>query len=110
VIGRLTLWRPREGLSRKEALLAWEHHADIVERVPGLRRYVQNHAVDAPDGTAPPYAGLGEAWFDDVASARSALASPEWAMVIRDAETFMAVDSVVVAWAEARVVREPRAL
>jgi len=104
---RLTQWQPRVGLGREEALGAWERHAELVERVPGLRRYVQHHAVDAPDGSEPPYAGLGEAWFDDLAAARVALASPEWAAVLADAGGFMALDGVVAAWAESRVVREP---
>lgn len=102
MIVRLTHWQPRHGLSREEALDAWERHADMVERLPGLRRYVQNHAVEAPDGSAPPYTGLGEAWFDDVASARSALESPEWAEVIEDATKFMDIETVVAAWAEPR--------
>jgi uncharacterized protein (TIGR02118 family) len=106
MIVRLTQWRPRAGLAREEALAAWQRHADVVERVPSLRRYVQNHAVEAPDGTEPPYAGLGEAWFDDVTTARAALASAEWAAVIEDASRFMDMATVSAAWAERRLVRE----
>ena len=108
MIARLTQWRPRPAVSREEALRAWEAHADLVERVPGLRRYVQHHAVAAPDGSEPPYAGLGEVWFDDEAAARAALATPEWAAVIDDACRFMDLGTVVAASAERRVVREPR--
>jgi uncharacterized protein (TIGR02118 family) len=107
VIVRMTQWQPRPGLAREEALRAWERHADLVERVPGLRRYVQNHAVAPPDGSDSPFAGLGEAWFDDAESARSALESPEWAAVIEDAKTFVDFNSVVATWAEPLVVREP---
>jgi uncharacterized protein (TIGR02118 family) len=70
-----------------------------VERLPGLRLYVQNRTVAAPDGTAPAYAGLGEVWLDDVDAARLALASSEWAAVIEDATGFMELDSVVATWA-----------
>jgi uncharacterized protein (TIGR02118 family) len=103
---RLTQWRPREGLARGEAQRAWERHAELVERVPGVRRYVQHHAVEAPDGSEPPYAGLGEVWFDDADAARAALGTPEWAAVLADAGGFMALDGVVAAWAEPRVVGE----
>jgi uncharacterized protein (TIGR02118 family) len=102
---RLTQWQPRAGLGRQEALRAWERHAELVERVPGVRHYVQHHAVAAPDGAEPPYAGLGEVWFDGADAAAAALASEEWAAVLADAGGFMALDEVVAAWAEPRVVR-----
>jgi uncharacterized protein (TIGR02118 family) len=106
MIVRFTQWQPGDGVDRKRALLAWGRHVTIVERVPGLRRYVQNHVVEAPDGSESPYAGIGEAWFEDFTAAKSALESPEWAAVIEDASTFMDLGSIVVAWAEPRVVRD----
>jgi hypothetical protein len=53
-----------------------------------------------------PYAGLGEVWFDDEASALEALASSEWAVVIDDAMRFMDGGSIIVAWSDHRLVRE----
>jgi uncharacterized protein (TIGR02118 family) len=107
MIVRMTQWQPRPGLTREDELRAWERQADLVERLPGLRRYAQNHAVTGPDGSDPPFAGPGEAWFDDAASAQFALDSPAWVVLFEDARTFMDFDSVVPAWAEPRVVREP---
>jgi uncharacterized protein (TIGR02118 family) len=107
VIVRLTQWQPRSGLSRDEAQDAWRRHAELVESLPGLRRYVQKHAVLAPDGSEPPYAGLGEAWFDSEASARAALASEEWKAVLEDASRFMDLETVVAAWAEQRLELTP---
>jgi hypothetical protein len=52
MIARLTQWQPREGIGLQAALAAWELHASLVARVPGLRRYVQNHAVPAPGAAA----------------------------------------------------------
>jgi uncharacterized protein (TIGR02118 family) len=101
VIKRLTQWRVREGMSREEALRYWrEHHAPLVEKVPGVRRYVQNHCLTGVDGAEPSYAGLGEIWFDSRASAETALSTDEWAVVIEDAGTFMDMGSVSAAWAE----------
>jgi uncharacterized protein (TIGR02118 family) len=100
---RLTRWQPRAGLDRAEALAAWKRHAELVGRVPGVRRYVQHHAVGSPDGDEPPYAGLGEVWFDDGEAARAALASPEWSAVLADADAFREPGSVAAAWAEPRV-------
>ena len=106
MIVRLTQWQSHESIGIQAALAAWERHARVVERVPGLRRYVQNHAVPAPDGTPPACAGVGEAWFDDATSALSALQSPEWAAVIEDAETFMDLKTVVATWVEPRLIRD----
>ena len=106
MIARLTQWQPREGIGVRAALAAWERHAGPVARVPGLRRYVQNHAVRAPDGTEPPCAGVGEVWFDDATAARAALQSPEWAAVIEDAQSFVDLETVVAAWVEPRLVRD----
>jgi uncharacterized protein (TIGR02118 family) len=107
MIVRLTQWQPRDAIGRADALAAWERHAGVVERVPGLRRYVQHHVTAGPDGTEPPYAGLGEVWFDDETSARAALASGEWSAVVDDANRFMDGGSIVVAWSDRGLVREP---
>ncbi len=46
-------------MTSEDALTRWP--APLIERVPGVRRYVQNHCVPVRDGAEPPYAGLGEA-------------------------------------------------
>ena len=100
MIKRLTMWHAREGVSRDEALRHWSHeHAELVRQVPGLRRYVQDHCIDSPEGGAIPYAGLGEVWFDDFEAAASATSTAEWAAVITDAMTFMDLERIVAAWA-----------
>ena len=73
MVKRLTQWHPREGLGRDEAFRYWtEQHAKLLTDVPGLRGYVQNVCTLAPDGSEPPYAGLGEVWFDSVQAAEVA--------------------------------------
>jgi uncharacterized protein (TIGR02118 family) len=105
MIVRLTQWKPRRDVEREDALEAWERHADVVGQIPGLRRYVQHHVTAGPDGSEPPYAGLGEVWFDDETSARAALASTEWGAVVDDAMRFMDRGSIVVAWSDHGLVR-----
>ena len=101
VIKRLTMWHAREGVPREVALRRWRNeHADLVRQVPGLRRYVQNHCVDSPEGGGLPYTGLGEVWFDGFEAAAMATATPEWAAVIADADSFMDLHRVIAAWAE----------
>ena len=101
MIKRLTMWHAREGVSREEALRHWRNeHAALVRDVPGLRRYVQDHCTESPEGAGIPYTGLGEVWFDSFESAAVATATPEWAAAIADAESFMDLNTVVAAWAE----------
>lgn len=101
MIKRLTMWHSREGVPKEEALRHWRtEHAVLVREVPGLRRYVQDHCIAGPDGAAPPYDGLGEAWFDSFEAATVAIGSTEWAAVLADAETFMDLGRITAAWAE----------
>jgi uncharacterized protein (TIGR02118 family) len=101
VIKRLTIWRPREGVSREAALVQWRgSHVGLVERVPGVRRYVQDECLVGPDGSEPPAAGVGELWFDSAEAAKAALATPEWQAVIADASAFMDLENVSALWVE----------
>jgi uncharacterized protein (TIGR02118 family) len=95
------MWQAREGVNREAALAYWrETHVRLVEQVPGVKRYVQDHCATGPDGSEAPYAGVGELWFDSIESAKTALATSEWRAVIEDASTFMDLDRVTAAWAE----------
>ena len=70
--------RRRPELGREEFQRYWlERHGPLVrslrEALP-MRRYVQSHTLDAPAndlirssrGSAEPYDGITEVWFDDV--------------------------------------------
>lgn len=65
-------------------------HGELALELPGLRRYLQGHTRDGAYG-------IGEAvldaayqlWFDDADALRAALASPEYARVADDLETFV---------------------
>ena len=107
MIKRLTAWHALPEISAEDALAHWRgQHAELVQAVPGLRRYAQNHCTTGPGGTAgmpPPYTGLGEAWFDDLSAARAAMATREWRTVIEDAATFMDMQRLTVAWAKEHV-------
>jgi len=101
VINRLTMWHAKDGVTGEDALTHWMNgHADLVRNVPGIRRYVQHHCVESPEGGGIPYTGLGEIWFDDFDAASAATTSPQWAAVIADADSFMDLSTVVAAWAE----------
>lgn len=101
MIKRLTMWHVRAGVRRDEAVHHWPSgHVPFVVAVPGAQRYVQSRCVQEPAGGDPPYAGLGEVWFESMEVAVSSQATPQWQAVIEDAATFMDLDRLTIAWAE----------
>lgn len=69
-----------------------EDHIPIAKKLPGLRRYVQSHALVAGDGQSPPACdGVTEMWWDDEEAMQQALVSPEAEAAFADAENFMDV-------------------
>ena len=78
----------KPGMDRAEALAYWrDTHGPIVREVPGVRRYVQQHAVAAPEGE-PPFLGVASLYFDDQEAFGAAAASPEFAAAIEDVANF----------------------
>jgi uncharacterized protein (TIGR02118 family) len=104
VVKRLTQWVPRPGVGRDEAIRRWRtSHVSLVRQVPGVKRYVQNVCVRGPDGSEPPYAGVGELSFETLENAYAALSTPEWHAVLADAREFMDLDHVTAAWADEHI-------
>jgi len=62
-----------------------ETHGPIVQRIPGLRKYVQNHASDRG---GVPYA-VAELYFDGPDALQEALASPEGQAALGDLGNFV---------------------
>lgn len=80
----------------KRSDLSWEAfgrywrdaHRPIALRLPGLRRYVENHPPTAGD---PPY-GVAELYFDSPAAVQTALASAEGQAVLADLANFVDIE------------------
>ncbi len=90
MIKMVFLVHKRSDMGSEEFSRYWrETHAPIGAKLPGLRKYIQNHSIAAPDGTPAPYDGLAELWFDDVASLELAMGSPEGQAVVADTENFI---------------------
>lgn len=82
----------RTDLTREECLRAWagEPHVSIVGKLPGLRKWTQNHVTSAPD--EPICDGIGELWFDTDEELETALNSPEMAAAVEDVRGFLDMD------------------
>ncbi len=94
----------KNGLDRAEALRYWrDTHGPIIAKVPGVRRYVQQHAVGAPDGQ-PPFLGVASLSFNDQESFGAAASSPEFAAALADLPNFADPDRLPTAFVEDVVI------
>ena len=83
----------KEGMSRQEFRTYWRDvHGAIGARMPGLRRYVQNHAL--ADGA--PFDGIAEMWFDSPADMQTAFTSEAAQDAARDVPNFLSEQQVVM--------------
>jgi uncharacterized protein (TIGR02118 family) len=80
------------GLTLDEFFDRWlHHHGALAARVPGVRRYVQNHALpEAYAGRRQTHDGWSELWFDDLAALHEAARTGEWQAVREDGATLFA--------------------
>ena len=89
------LFHRRPGMSFNEFSRYWrDQHGPIGAALPGLRKYVQNHAGATLDGSPLPCDGFAELWFDDMRSLERALASPEAQAALADSEKFLDVKRI----------------
>lgn len=79
----------RIGLSRAECLEEWagERHTSVIEKLPGLTKWIQNHVTSAPG--EPICDGVGELWFESDQAMNAALNSPEMGAAVDDAKRFL---------------------
>ena len=92
----LSFFKRKDGLEVEDFQTHWRtQHADLVKRLPGLRRYVQNHTL--PSGYTkkePDFDGVAEAWFDDTQALRVSGASDSYRAVKADEENFIRASSL----------------
>jgi uncharacterized protein (TIGR02118 family) len=66
-------------------------HAELVSRLPGLRRYVQCHTIRSGYSKGEPvFDGVAELWFDDVEAMRRLSGAPE--AIAADADRAVFID------------------
>jgi uncharacterized protein (TIGR02118 family) len=89
VVKIIFILQRRTDLSREQCQAYWrgEKHRSVVSRIPGLRKWVQNHVVGGPGEAACD--GVGEMWFDNDAAMNQALSSAEMGAAVEDAKNFL---------------------
>jgi len=79
----------KEGMAREEfRRYLKDVHAPMAKEMPGLREYVQNHALPDPEGNEPPYDGFVELYFDYQEAMEEALATQECEATLADLPNF----------------------
>ncbi len=71
-------------------------HGPIVERIPGLKKYVQNYVVTDPRRKPPGWHGIAELYFDDWEAMETAWASEQGVLATNDLGAF--VDLSQTSW------------
>lgn len=92
MIKAVTTFKRRPDLSVQAFRRHWQtDHAALVTKLPGLRRYVQDHAHDSAytKGREPAFDGIAETWFDDTDAMRAVAASEAYAAVRADEPNFI---------------------
>jgi uncharacterized protein (TIGR02118 family) len=69
-----------------------EVHAPLAKKLPGLRKYIQNHLCDDPKRDHPSWDAIVELYFDDWATMEAAWNSPEGAASDADLPLFADMD------------------
>jgi len=79
----------RPELNDKEFAADWAgaRHAAVVERIPGLEKYVHNYLAATDQSSAPD--GIGELWFESDEALEGAMNSPEMGAAVEDAKKFL---------------------
>jgi uncharacterized protein (TIGR02118 family) len=65
-----------------------EHHAPLVRKMPGLRRFEVAHVVGTPDGSPPPYYLIAELYFDSPEAMQASRSTPEGVATSGDVANF----------------------
>ena len=78
----ITFLKRKPGMPVEEFQAYWRtRHPEVVTRLPGVRRYVQSHALLSVYGKGegkdePVYDGIAEVWADDTGALRAMTQSP----------------------------------
>jgi uncharacterized protein (TIGR02118 family) len=89
----------KPGLSIEEFSDHWYevHGKQLGAKLPGMRRYVQNHPSPEAYARRPmTHDGFSEAWWDDLESLERSRSSPEWAALSADGQTLFTYPMAVI--------------
>jgi len=98
----------KAGMSLEDFRRYWlNQHAEVVLRVPEVRKYVQSHTMDSRYRKHEPiYDGVAELWYDSTDVMRRIAATPESAAAAADDANFIDMSKFKFVLTEERVQKE----
>ena len=108
MVKAISFFKRKSGMSVEGFQEYWRTaHAELVVKMPGIRRYVQSHTRLAGHRKGEPvYDGIAEIWFDDTQAMRALVATPEYAAVQADELQFIARASMGLIVTEDHVIKD----
>ena len=104
----VAFFKRKPGMSVEAFSTYWRAtHAEIVIRMPGIRRYVQSHT--RPSGYRkgePVYDGVAELWFEDTEVMRALANTPEYAAVRADEQNFIDLSTMGIIITDEHVMKD----
>ena len=84
-------FKRKPGMSVEDFQKHWRTtHADIIVKLPGIRRYIQSHVLaSAYRKGEPVYDAVAESYFDDTQAMKALAKMPEYAAVLADEPNFI---------------------
>ena len=104
----IAIVKRKPGMSIEAFQAHWRtQHAEVVAKLPGLRRYVQSHTL--PSGYRkgePVWDGIAELWFDDTDALRALRGSAEQTAVDADEERFLDRGAMKLLFTDDHVIKD----
>jgi len=84
-------FKRKQGMSVEDFQKHWRTtHAEIIVRLPGIRRYIQSHVLASAYRKGEPVCdGVAESYFDDTRAMKALAKTPEYAEVLADEPNFI---------------------
>ena len=104
----MSFFKRKQGMSVETFQVYWRtKHAEVVVKLPGIRRYVQSHTLLSGYRKGEPvYDGVAEVWIDDTQVMRVQAGTPEYAAVRADEPNFMDVSTMGSIITEEHVIKD----
>jgi uncharacterized protein (TIGR02118 family) len=84
----VVLYKKPEMTERQFHSFLRDVHGPMALKIPGLRRYIQNHVAPDPSRKHPGWSAIVELYFDDWTSMEAAWATPEGQAATADVGEF----------------------
>lgn len=91
MVKMVILFKRRAGMPVQAFQAHWRStHAGLIVRLPGIRRYVQSHVLDASYRKGEPaFDAVAESSFDDMQAVKALAGTPQYADVLADEANFI---------------------